>query len=114
MDNSSHEPIDSSNIGDQPSLRSSSGTIWIVAGGIFLVVISGVLAAVISSGGQAVRTAITTIIIAAFLYLVLLIARFAVRPGAARLRVMAAAMIGMAVAALIGLVLCVGAASAGA
>ena len=115
MDNSSREPIDSSRISDQPALRSASGTIWVVAGGLFLVVIAAVLAAIISSGGPAVMSyAITTIAVAAALYLVLLIARFAIRPGRTRLWVMAGSMIGMAIVALIGLVVCVGAASAGA
>ncbi|WP_423057993.1 hypothetical protein [Brevibacterium linens] len=114
MDNSSREPIESRRISDQPALRSSSGTIWIVAGGIFLVVIAGVLTAIIVSSSTAVATAITTIVIAAVLYLILLIARFAFRPGRVRLWVMAAAMIGMAVASLVGLVLCVGAAASGA
>ncbi|WP_209324985.1 hypothetical protein [Brevibacterium renqingii] len=114
MDNSSREPIDSNRISDQPALRSSSGTIWIVAGALFLVVIAGVLAAVISSGGPAIGYAITTIAVAAALYLVLLISRFAIRPGKVRLWVMAGSMIGMALVAVIGLMLCVGAASAGA
>src|SRR5699024_235065 len=131
MDNSSREPIDSRRISDQPALRSASGTIWIVAGGmllvviaavlagmisyggLFLVVIAAVLAAIISSGGPAVSYAITTIAVAAALYLVLLIARFAIRPGRTRLWVMGGSMIGMAIVALIGLVVCVGAASAG-
>src|SRR5699024_4710547 len=114
MDNSSREPFDSSRISDQPALRSASGTFWVVAGGLFLVVIAAVLAAIISSGGPAVGYAITTIAVVAALYLVLLIARFAIRPGKTRLWVMAGSMIGMAGVALIGLVVCVGAASAGA
>src|SRR5699024_12648266 len=114
MDNSSREPIDSSRISDQPALRSASGTIWVVAGGVFLVVIAAVLVAIISSGGPAVGYAITTIAVAAALYLVLLIARFAIRPGKTRLWVMAGSMIGMAVGALIGLTLCGGGSSAGA
>src|SRR5699024_555125 len=69
MDNSSREPIDSSRISDQPALRSASGTIWVVAGGLFLVVIAAVLAAIISSGGPAVGYAITTIAVVAALYL---------------------------------------------
>lgn len=114
MDERSREPIDSRRISDQPALRSSSGTIWIVAGGVFLVVIAGVLAAVISSGGPAIGYAITTIAVAGALYLVLLISRFAIRQGRVRLWVMAGSMIGMALVAIIGLVLCVGAVSAGA
>jgi hypothetical protein len=114
MDNSSREPIESRRISDQPALRSSSGTIWIVAGGIFLIIVGGVLTAIIVTGSTAVPTAITTIVIAGVLYLILLIARFVFRPGRVRLWVMAGAMIGMAVASLIGLVLCVGAAASGA
>ncbi|MCF2570865.1 hypothetical protein [Brevibacterium sp. UCMA 11754] len=113
MDERSREPIDPRRISDQPALRSSTGTIWIVAGGLFLVVIAGVLAAVIFSGGPAIGYAITTIIVAGALYLVLLISRFAIRPGRIRLWAMAGSMIAMALVAIIGLVLCVGAASAG-
>jgi len=113
MDDNSREPIDSSRISDQPALRSASGTIWVVAGGLFLIVIAAVLAAIISAGGPAVGYAITTIAVATALYLVLLISRFAIRPGRVRLWVMAGSMIGMALVALIGLVVCVGAASAG-
>jgi hypothetical protein len=64
MDNSSREPIESRRISDQPALRSSSGTIWIVAGGIFLIIVGGVLTAIIVTGSTAVPTAITTIVIA--------------------------------------------------
>ncbi|WP_309131516.1 hypothetical protein [Brevibacterium sp.] len=114
MEDRSDEPLDSSRISDQPALRSSSGTVWIVAGGLFLIVIAGVLATIIASGGPAIPYAIATIAVAGGLYLALLIARFAVRPGKVRLRVMAVSMIGMAVVSIIGLVLCVGAASGGA
>src|SRR5699024_376370 len=110
---SSREPIDSSRISDQPALRSASGTIWIVAGGLFLVVIAAVLAAIISSGGPAVSYAITTLAVAAALYRVLLLAPCVLRPGTTSPWVMSGSMIGMAIVALIGLVVCVGAASAG-
>ena len=114
MDNSSREPIDSSRISDQPALRSATGTIWVVAGGLFLIVIAAVLAAIVSSGGPATGYAITTIAVAVVLYLVILITRFAARPGKTRLPIMAGAMIGMGVFSLIGLVLCVGVASSAA
>ena len=114
MDERSREPLDSTRIGDQPALRSSTGTVWIVAGGVFLIVIAGVLTAIMSAGGPAVTYAITTIVVATALYLVLIIARFATRPGRGRLRVMAGTMIGMAVFSVIGLLLCVSAAAGGA
>ncbi|MDN5759413.1 MAG: hypothetical protein L0H59_12940, partial [Tomitella sp.] len=45
------------------------------------------------------------------LYLVLLVVRFVARPGKVRLRIMAGAMIGMALVSVVGLLLTVGAES---
>ena len=88
MDNSSREPIDSSRISDQPALRSDSGTIWVVAGGVFLVVIAAALVAIISSDGPAVGSAITTSAVAGGTYIILLIARYAILQGRTRLWVL--------------------------
>lgn len=107
MEDNSREPLDPRRISDQPALRSSSGRIWIVAGAVFLVIIAGVLISLIVRGGPAVPYAMTTAVIAVVLYLGLLIARFTVKPGTVRLRIMAAAMIGMAVFSLLGLLVCV-------
>lgn len=107
MEETPREPLDPRRIGDQPALQSSSGRIWIGAGAVFLVVIVGVLISIIVRGGPAVPFAIATGAIAVVLYLALLIARITLRPGTVRLRVMAAAMIGMAVFSLVGLVVCV-------
>lgn len=114
MEDRSREPLDSTRISDQPALRRSSGTVWIVSGGLFLVVVAAVLAAILVSGGPAVPYAIATLALAAVLYVVLLIARFAIRPGRVRLQVMAGSMICMAVVSIVGLLLCVGAESGGA
>src|SRR5699024_7999300 len=70
MVNSARERIVSSRISDQPALPSASGTIWVVAGGVFHVVIAAVLDPIVSGGGTAVLYAITTLPVVAALYLV--------------------------------------------
>ncbi|SDS78655.1 hypothetical protein SAMN04489751_2866 [Brevibacterium sandarakinum] len=109
MDERPRERLDPTKIRDQPALRSSSGTVWIVSGGLFLLVIAIVLAWVIVSRGTAAPLAIATGAAVLALYVVLLVVRFAVRPGKMRLRIMAAAMIGMALIAVVGLLASVGA-----
>lgn len=108
MDERPRERLDPTKIRDQPSLRSSSGTVWIVAGGLFLCVILFVLAWIIVGGGAAVPVAVTTAALAVALYVVLLVVRFVVRPGKVRLRIMAGAMIGMALFSIVGLLASVG------
>ncbi|GAA1846929.1 hypothetical protein GCM10009813_06340 [Brevibacterium marinum] len=84
---------------------------WIVSGGLFLLVIAIVLAWVFVSSGTAAPLVIATGAVVAGLYVVLLLVRFLVRPGKVRLRIMAAAMIGMALIAVLGLLASVGAES---
>lgn len=103
MDERRREPLDPTKVRDQPSLRSSSGRVWIVTGGLFLCVILVVLAWIVVGGGTAVPVAITTAALAVALYVVLLVARLVARPGKVRLRIMAAAMIGMALFSIAGL-----------
>ena len=104
MDERPRDHLDSTKVRDQPALRSSSGRVWIVAGGLLLLVTAAVLAWIILSGGSgAAPVAIATGAAVVALYIVLLIVRFAVRPGKLRLRIMAAAMIGMALIAVVGL-----------
>lgn len=108
MDERPRDHLDPTKVRDQPALRSSSGRVWIVAGGLLLLVTAAVLAWIVLSGGSgAVPVAVTTAGLAAALYVVLLVVRFAVRPGKLRLRIMAAAMIGMALVAIVGLLVSV-------
>ncbi|MCF2573854.1 hypothetical protein [Brevibacterium sp. UCMA 11754] len=105
------ERLDPTKVRDQPALRSSPGTVWIVSGGLLLLVVASVLAWVIVSSGTAAPVAVATGAAVVALYLVLLVVRFVVRPGKVRLRIMAAAMIGMALVSVVGLLASVGAES---
>ncbi|GEB23607.1 hypothetical protein BAU01nite_23400 [Brevibacterium aurantiacum] len=112
MDERPRNHLDPTKIGDQAALRSSSGTIWIVSGGLFLLAVAVVLVWIAVSSATAAPLAIATGAAVVALYIVLLLVRFLVRPGKVRLRIMAAAMIGMALIAVVGLLASVGAESA--
>lgn len=111
MEERPRERLDPTKIRDQPALRSSSGTVWIVSGGLFLLVVAAVLAWIFVSSGTATPVAVATGVAVVALYLVLLVARFVARPGKVRLRIMAVAMIGMALVSVVGLLMTVGAES---
>lgn len=111
MDERPRERLDPTKIRDQPALRSSSGAVWIVAGGLFLLVVAAVLAWIIVSSGTAAPVAVATGAAVVGLYVVMLVVRFAVRSGTVRLRIMAVAMICMALVSVVGLLLTVGAES---
>lgn len=113
MEERRRERLDPTKVRDQPALRSSSGAVWIVSGAVFLFVIVAVLTWIIVSGGAAVPVAITTGVLAAAFYVVLLVVRFVVRPGKVRLRIMAGAMIAMALFSIVGLLASVWAEAAG-
>lgn len=103
MEERGRRRLDPTRVSDQPALRSASGTVWIVAGGLLLIVIALVLASIIVRAGAALPIAVATLILVAALYVALLVIRFAVRPGKVRLRIMAAAMLGMALFSIVGL-----------
>lgn len=111
MDERPRERLDPTKVRDQFALRSSSGAVWIVSGGLFLLVVASVLAWIIVSSETAAPVAVATGAVVIALYLVLLVVRFVVRPGKVRLRIMAVAMIGMALVSVVGLLLTVGAES---
>lgn len=67
---------------------------------------------IIISGGAAVPVAVATVAVVATLYLVLLVSRFAIRPGRVRLLIISGAMISMVLVSIVGLLLSVGAAEA--
>lgn len=79
---------------DQPALTTSSGLIWLVLGGVLAAVAIGVLIALLAAPPAGV--ALTGAIIVAALYLGMLAARFAVRPGRLRLGILAGLMIAIA------------------
>lgn len=95
--------LDPTRMRNQPALRTSSGTVWIVMGGLFAAASLIPLVMFIARGNEAARgAAVVVAVIVVALYGMILIARLAIRPGPARLRTMAAAMLTMAAVALIG------------
>lgn len=92
---------------NQPALRTSSGTIWVVVGGLFVIACLIPLSLIVVTGGSAATTAAVTIALVLVLYAVLFVARFAVAPGVRRLRLMAVCLLGVAIVALGGMLLCV-------
>lgn len=100
---------DPTRMSNQPALRSSDGTIWVVVAGLFLLVCAFPLSLLTiveprSSAPVAWLTAVTIVI----LYALLVGARFRVPSGTRRLRFMAILMLAMAAVALIGLLICAG------
>lgn len=92
---------------NQPALRTSSGTIWLVMGGLFAAVSLvpfGLL--VFSDTSRSRVVALTAGLIVIALYAAIVVVRVAVRPRVLRLRLMAACMLTMAAVALIGAWLC--------
>lgn len=101
--NTGHGPRrDPTKVTNQPALRRSSGTIWLVMGGLLLIAGVAMLALIIARGGAAVPVAIVSAALVLGLYAVLVIARFTVAGRITRLRVLAGAMLGMALVAVVG------------
>jgi len=100
-------PADPTKMVNQPALQTSSGRIWIVMGGLFAAVSLVPLALLIFQGnGRSRGVAILVAVLILTCYALLLAARFAVRRGPKRLRVMAASMLAMAAVALSGVWIC--------
>ncbi|MBN9612697.1 MAG: hypothetical protein J0H64_04410 [Actinobacteria bacterium] len=92
---------------NQAALQTSSGRIWIVMGGLFALISLVPLSLLIFAGngwsrGVAIPVAVTVIV----LFAAIVLARFVLRPGPLRLRVMAACMLAMAAVALGGVLAC--------
>lgn len=99
--------LDPTKMINQPALRSSKGTIWIVMGGLFLLASLFSFGVIIFTGGGAsTGLAITCGCMAIAAYAALLVVRFAVAPGPRRLRIMAACMLTMAFISLVGVWVC--------
>lgn len=92
---------------NQPALQESSGTIWMVVGGLFLLAALVPLAALIFAGsGRSAGVAMVVSGLVIACYVVLLGARVVVTRRRVRLRTMAACMLTMAGVSLLGLVVC--------
>lgn len=98
---------DPTRMANQPALRSSEGTIWIVVGGLFAMIclVPLSLLTVVEPRESAPAAWITAILVIA-LYGALLATRWAVGPRERRLRIMAVLMLAMAAIALLGLMIC--------
>ncbi len=92
---------------NQPALRTSHGTIWVVVGALFTAVSLIPIVLIAREAGPAAPVAIGTGTVVVLLFLALLVVRFAVPPGVRRLRVMAVLLLSIAVIALGGMILCV-------
>lgn len=93
---------------NQPALRSSEGTIWIVVAGLFALICLvplGLLTVV--DPRQSAPVAWITAILVVAAYAALLVTRWTVDHRERRLRLMAALMLAMAGVALIGMATCV-------
>lgn len=92
---------------NQPALQTSSGRIWLVMGGLFMVVSLIPLGALafIRQGPSAPLAMVVGVGVIG-LYAAMVGARLAVKPGPIRLRFMATFMIAMAALALFGIIAC--------
>ncbi|MBT2494084.1 hypothetical protein J7E45_00535 [Microbacterium sp. ISL-59] len=91
----------------QPALRSSSGAIWLVVAALFAVMSLVPLVAIAVDGGPAESVALVTATLVVGLLLAMLVIRWTMREGPPRLRALAGCFLGMALIALIGMVICV-------
>lgn len=92
---------------NQPALRSSSGTIWLVCSCVFVAVCLIPLVGIIVAGGAPAPVAVVAAALLVCLLAAVFAVRFAVASQRSRLRLLAACMLAMAVIALIGLMVCV-------
>jgi hypothetical protein len=91
---------------NQPALTTSTGAIWLVVGGLFAAISLAVLIPMTSLPPEGV--ALTAAIAVAALYAGMVVARFVLRPGRVRLRVLAGGMIAIAAVSLGGVLVVAG------
>ncbi|MFC5337665.1 hypothetical protein [Leucobacter denitrificans] len=92
---------------NQPALQQSKGTIWIVMGGLFMLMSVIPFGALVFLGsGRSAPLALTVGIVVIALYVAMLVVRFTVDQQKLRLRVLAICMLSMAGIALIGIWVC--------
>lgn len=106
--NPGSEPeLDPTKVLNQPALRRSSGTIWLVMGALFLLA-SLFSFGVVIAGGSGASTPLAVIggAIAIALYGAMVLVRLLVADGPKRLRLLAACMLTMALVSLVGVWVC--------
>lgn len=91
-------PADPTALREQPALTTSSGTIWLVVGGVFTAIALAEFVFMLSFGNPLV---VVGLVLVAALYVGMLVARFAAPAGRLRLRIMAGLMLGIAGISLI-------------
>ena len=98
---------DPTRMANQPALRSSEGTIWIVVAGLFALVclVPLSLLTVVDPRESALAAWITAILVIV-LYAALVVTRWLVSARERRVRIMAVLMLAMAAIALFGLLIC--------
>ena len=98
---------DPTRMANQPSLTTSSGTVWIVIGALFLLASAYPLSALLwFDPGESFIVALITAVGMIVLYALLLVTRFTAPAGRRRLRRMAVFFIAMAALAVVGLLVC--------
>lgn len=97
-----NETDDPTRVRNQPALTTSSGSIWIVLGAILTVVCVGVLLALVPLNPA---VAWIGLVLAALLFVALVVARFTTSAGRRRLVVMASCFAGIAAVTLICVVI---------
>lgn len=95
---SKDDRVDPTRVRDQPALRTSGGTIWLIVGGLLALVSLAIL--VPMQWLRANEVATIGVITVAVLYTVMIVVRFTVNKRRRRLGILATCMIAMAVIAL--------------
>lgn len=99
----SNKRLDPTKMINQPALRSSTGRVWLIMGGLFAVaVLVPFVLMIVNLTGRTRGIAIATSTLVVTLYLFMVVAKFAIEKGTTRLRVMGACMLAMAAFAFIG------------
>ncbi|SJN36287.1 hypothetical protein FM104_09165 [Microbacterium esteraromaticum] len=98
---------DPTRMANQPALTTSSGTIWIVMGAVFVLISAYPLSALlVFERGAAFPAAVVTAIVTVVLYVLVVIMRFTVPQGRRRLQLMAGFFIAMVALTIVGLLIC--------
>ncbi|AWB86828.1 hypothetical protein [Mycetocola zhujimingii] len=93
---------DPTRVRNQPALQTSTGAIWIVTGAIMSAVVIAVLVPMLALNAMIAGVGIGLVVL---LFLGLLVARFRIGAGRARLAMMASLFVGIAVVGLLAVFL---------
>ena len=92
---------------NQPSLRSSSGAVWLICSAVFVAVCLVPLIGIVAVRSAATPVAIVAIVLLVGLLAAEVVVRLLISAPLQRLRWLAACMLSMAVVALIAMMVCV-------